>query len=157
MDTAALILWILTAAGGFVLLAKWIAKGGARPGGSKFPPPLIFGHFGLAGTGLVLWIIYVANDSKGIGWTAFGFLIAVALLGFTMFARWIPTYRAASVPVEAPRPTPTPGGGGVSTATTTAPTVAVPAERHFPLAIVMGHGLLAATTLVLVIIALISS
>lgn len=57
MDVAALILWILTAGGGFVLLAKWISKGGARRGGagSRFPVPLIFGHFLLAAAGLVLW------------------------------------------------------------------------------------------------------
>lgn len=71
-----------------------------------------------------------------------------------MFARWIPTYRAgrahvggahASPPTAAPAP-------GTSTATTA--TAAGPAERHFPLAIVAGHGVLAASTLVLVLLTL---
>jgi hypothetical protein len=153
VDVAALILWILTAGGGFFLLATWIAKGGARRdgAGSNFPQPLIFGHFLLAAVGLVLWIGYVASDSKGVGWTAFVLLAIVALLGFTMLARWIPTYRAMSA---APAPESSgiaAPGGGVTTAS--AQTAAV-AERHFPLQVVIGHGVLAATTLVLVLLAL---
>jgi hypothetical protein len=55
VDIAALIVWIITAIGGFGLLATWVAKGGVRPGtGSRFPPALIFGHFLLAAAGLVL-------------------------------------------------------------------------------------------------------
>ena len=135
MDVAALILWILTAGGGFVLLATWLAKGGARRDGppSHFPKPLIFGHFLLAATGLVLWIVYVASDSDGTGWVAFVILAVVALLGFTMLARWIPVYRARTAEVTAGGP---------------------PPERHFPVPIVIGHGTLAATTLVLVLLAL---
>jgi hypothetical protein len=142
VDIAALIFWILTAGGGFYLLGTWIAKGGARPqpaGNSRFPAPVIFGHFLLAAAGLVVWIVYVVNDKDALAWTAFVLLALVALLGFTMFALWIPTYRAqrgASVPGGA-------AVGGVG---------AQPAERHFPVAIVAGHGLLAATTLVLVLL-----
>ena len=133
MDIAALILWLLTAGGGFVLLGTWIARGGLRnPGVSRLPAPVILGHFMLAAIGLILWIIYVAGDSKPVAWTAFGFLVPVALLGFAMFARWIPVYR--------------------DRATGTDP-AAIPAERSFPLPIVLGHGALAATTLVLVLIA----
>lgn len=151
MDVAALILWILTAGGGFYLLGTWIANGGARPGGaSKFPPPLIFGHFLLAAVGLVLWIVYVATDAGAVSWVAFALLVVVALLGFTMFARWVPTYRAA--PATEPQAVPA-GARGVPGEPTSAAEHAVPAERHFPLPIVFGHGLLAATTLVLVLLA----
>jgi hypothetical protein len=41
--------------------------------------------------------------------------------------------------------------GGVRTATAAA-TETVPAERHLPVAVVLAHGLLAATTLVLVLL-----
>jgi len=149
MDIAALILWILTAGGGFVLLATWVAKGGARPqpagSGSNFPPALIFGHFLLAAAGLVVWIIYVAEDKRALAWTAFVLLAIVALMGFTMFARWIPTYRQHHVPAPV-------GAGQGAPATTSTAGVDGPAERHFPVAIVVGHGLLAATTLVLVLL-----
>jgi hypothetical protein len=146
MDIAALILWLLTAADGFVLLGTWITRGGLRnPGVSRLPAPVILGHFMLAAIGLVLWIIYVAGDSKPVAWTAFGLLVPVALFGFAMFARWVPVYRnRAAVPAA------------TATATTTGATAspsAVPAERSFPLPIVLGHGALAATTLVLVLIA----
>jgi hypothetical protein len=153
MDIAALIAWIITAGGGFVLLGTWIAKGGARRDGasSRFPAPLIFGHFLLAATGLVLWIVYVAVDSDGVGWTAFILLLIVALLGFTMLARWIPTYRASRPGSTAPAvTTDRPAGGRTMTEQPAA--VTGPAERHFPVPVVIAHGLLAATTLVLVLL-----
>ena len=72
MAVAALIIWIITALGGFYLLGLWISKGGHRqPSTSRFPPGLIFGHFGLAATGLVLWIVYVVLDSESLTWIAF--------------------------------------------------------------------------------------
>jgi hypothetical protein len=127
MDWAALILWVLTAAGGFVLLFRWLASGGMRQSGSgRFRPPLILGHFGLAATGLVLWIIYVASDSSTLAWIAFVLLLVVAMLGFTMFGMWLSQRRRNDN--EA-------------------------AEQRFPVAVVGLHGLLAATTLVLVLLA----
>jgi hypothetical protein len=129
MGIAALILWILTAGGGFVLLAKWIAKGGLRePGNSRFSPPVILSHFLLAAAGLVVWIVYLVVDKDALAWIAFALLVLVALLGFTMFALWLPTYRSRSTATE------------------------TPAEGHFPVAIVGGHGLLAVTTVVLVLL-----
>ena len=137
MDIAALIVWILTAGGGFYLLATWIGKGGTRPAASgtpsRFPPGLIFGHFGLAVVGLILWIVFVAGGSSAVAWISFVVLLAVAALGFTMLARWIPTFRATRGP--------------------TAMVTDGPPERHFPVPTVAAHGLLAATTLVIVFIA----
>lgn len=55
MEWAALISWIVTAGGGFVLLAIWLSRGGMRQGeGRRIRPPLILSHFALAATGLVL-------------------------------------------------------------------------------------------------------
>jgi hypothetical protein len=139
MDVAALITWVLTAGGGFYLLGTWISKGGHRqPTTSRFPPAVIFGHFALAAIGLVVWIIYVAAGGKGLAWTAFIILLPVALLGFAMLARWIPTYRA-----RAATPAATPAA---------APADPTPAEGHFPVAVVGVHGILAVTTLVLVLL-----
>jgi manganese efflux pump family protein len=137
VDIAALITWILTALGGFFLLATWIRNGGHRqPGPSRFPPVLIFGHFGLAALGLVVWIIYVASGTDALAWIAFILLVPVALLGFTMFARWLPTYRQR----------------GTLTSAAQAATASVPAERRFPVAVVGGHGVLAVVTVVLVLL-----
>jgi len=142
MDIAALITWIITALGGFYLLATWVSKGGHRqPSASRFPPALIFGHFALAAAGLIVWIVYVATDADALAWVGFVILLPVAALGFTMLARWIPTYRAQSGTPTTPDPTQAEAvaGGG-------------PAERHFPLPVVAGHGALATITLVLVLL-----
>ena len=136
MEWIALIAWILTAVGGFVLLSIWVARGGmqqAREPGSRIRPPLILSHFALAATGLVLWIIYVATDSDALAWIAFVLLLVVAVLGFTMFSIWWRRRQRAAL-AQAVDP-------------------GTPAEQHFPVAIVAGHGILAATTLVLVFLA----
>jgi hypothetical protein len=143
MDIAALITWVVTALGGFYMLDTWIQRGGIRQqqsGTSRLPAPVVFGHFALAAIGLVVWIIYVVADKSVLAWTSFGLLLPVALLGFVMLARWIPVYRDRSA-AGAPVPSPARGTGGT-----------VPAERHFPLAVVLAHGLFAVVTLVLVLL-----
>lgn len=95
MDIAALLMWVVTALGGFSMLGVWIKRGGPQGGSSsRLPVPVVFGHFGLAAAGLVVWIVYVITDKDALAWTAFGLLVPVALLGFTMLARWIPVYQA---------------------------------------------------------------
>lgn len=106
------------------MLGIWISRGGHRPAsGTRLAPGLLFTHFGLAVIGLVLWIVYVVVDKTALAWIAFVLLVPVALLGFTMLARWIPARRTAT------------------------------AESHFPVPVVVGHGLFAATTLVLALLA----
>ena len=132
MAWAALVSWIVTAGGGFVLLTVWLRNGGMsqrEPG--QIRPFLILGHFALAALGLVLWIVYVANDSDTLAWIAFGILVVVALLGFTMFAIWWQRRQAGAAVQAAGAP-------------------GQPAEQHFPVGIVGLHGLLAVTTVVLV-------
>lgn len=137
MKWAALIAWVLTAGGGFVLLSIWLARGGMRQqreAGNRIRPALIMSHFLLAATGLVLWIVYLAADKSVLAWIAFALLLVVAALGFTMFAIWLRRRRARVGGAEAVTPD-------------------TPAEQHFPVAVVGLHGVLAATTLVLVLLA----
>ena len=137
MQWAALITWVITAGGGFVLLSIWLSRGGMRQGaegGSRIRPPLILSHFLLAATGLVLWIIYLVSDSEALAWIAFAILLVVAVLGFTMFGIWLRQRQGRAGAVETP-------------------VADRPAEQHFPVAVVAAHGLLAATTLVLVLLA----
>jgi manganese efflux pump family protein len=138
MEWAALISWVLTAGGGFILLAIWLRNGGmSQRSPGEIKPFLILGHFLLAATGLVLWIAYVATDSDALAWIAFAILVVVALLGWTMFAIWYQRRKGVSAPEpEAPAGT--------------------PAEQRFPVSIVALHGLLAVTTVVLVFIAAIA-
>lgn len=158
MSIAALITWLITAAGGFYLLGTWLARGGVRQqraGTTRFRAPVIFGHFLLAVAGLVVWIAYLVADKTPLAWAAFIILLPVALLGFTMFARWIGVYRGTASTSPGPGGTPSGGvaAGGASTATAAPATdTALPAESHLPVLIVTAHGLLAATTLVLVLL-----
>lgn len=139
MEWAALIAWVLTAGGGFVMFAIWLSRGGMRQRESgRIRPPLILSHLALAATGLVLWLIYVVNDADALAWISFVILLVVAGLGFTMFAIWQRQRRGAAAVAQA------------ATATSGPPQ---PAEQRFPVAIVGLHGLAAATTLVLVLLA----
>ena len=139
MEWAALVAWVVTAGGGAVMLAIWLARGGMRQRESgRIRPPLILSHFALAATGLVLWLIYLANDSETLAWIAFALLLVVALLGFTMFGIWVRQRQARAAVAQA--------------ATATSGPIE-PAEQRFPVVIVALHGLGAATTLVLVLLA----
>jgi len=135
MKWAALIAWVITAGGGFVLLSIWLKRGGMRQQqerGNRIRPPLILSHFLLAAGGLVLWIVYVIADKDALAWIAFAILAVVAALGFTMFAMWLRRRQGAT--------------GGTDIA------LGAPAEQHFPVSIVTLHGLLAVTTVVLVLL-----
>jgi hypothetical protein len=136
MEWIALIAWLLTAGGGFILLSIWVARGGMQQGrepGSRIRPPLILSHFLLAATGLVLWIIYVFSDADALAWIALALLVVIAILGFTMFGIWWQRrQRAAAIQAVDP---------------------GTPAEQHFPVPIVALHGALAVTTVVLVFLA----
>jgi hypothetical protein len=127
MGIAALIAWIVTAGGGFVMLGIWLTRGGRRPDGTRLAPALVFGHFALAAIGLVLWIIYLVAGGEALAWLSFALLLLVALLGFSMFAKWLSSRREQV------------------------------AEARFPVPIVFGHGLLGAITLVLVLLAAIDA
>jgi hypothetical protein len=139
MKWAALILWVITALGGFGLFGIWLQRGGLgqvdQPG-RRIRPPLIFTHLLLAATGLVLWIVYLASDKKGFAWVGFVLLLLVASLGFGMLALWLQRRQAPT----------TTAGTSIGEGT-------MPAEQHFPVPIVAAHGLAAATTLVLVLLA----
>ncbi len=127
MEWAALIAWVITAGGGFILLAIWLKNGGmTQRDRGQIRSAIILTHFALAAVGLVLWIVYVAGASNTVAWIAFALLLVVALIGFTMFGRWLSQRRKHD---------------------------AASAEQRFPIAIVGAHGLLAATTLLLVFLA----
>jgi uncharacterized protein len=93
MRFATLISWLLTASLGGYMLRTWIARGGlrrerARAGG--LPPPLIFGHAGLAITGLLIWTGYLASGPRVLAWTAVGVLMVTVGLGLSTVTLWTP-------------------------------------------------------------------
>ena len=140
MGVAALLAWIVTAFGGLYLLTVWLIENDPRQRGtvrSRLPGPVIFGHVTLALTGVVIWVIYLLTDSETMGWAAVAVLACSATLGLTMFTRWIPVHQAFEL-AEA-------GQGSRSE-------FDFPAERNFPVSVVVGHGLGASVTVTLVLL-----
>lgn len=93
MRFATLISWLVTASLGGYMLHTWLARGGlrrerARAGG--LPPPLIFGHAGLAISGLLIWAAFVASGTRALAWTAVGALMVVIGLGLCTVTLWTP-------------------------------------------------------------------
>ena len=93
MRFATLISWLVTASLGGYMLHTWLARGGlrrerARAGG--LPPPLIFGHAGLAISGLLIWAAFVASGMRALAWTAVGVLMVTVGLGLSTVTLWTP-------------------------------------------------------------------
>jgi hypothetical protein len=128
MQWAALIAWLLTALGGAGLGYLWARGGGpAQAAGIRTLRLLI--HAGLAVSGLVVWIVFVVDGNRVFAWIAVAVLVAVALIGMSMAVIWLRGKAAPTVPTE------------------------LPAEASFPLPVVLAHGALGATTLLLSLLA----
>jgi hypothetical protein len=144
MVFVALISWIMTVSAGLYLLAIWLIEYDiSAPGGAvtRLPRTVISGHGLLASLGLLVWIGYLIVDRDMLGWIALGTLVAVILLGLTMLGRWILVRRALTAalhtrPREVFAPAP----------------VAAPAESHFPVPVVVAHGVFAFSTITLVLL-----
>ncbi|GAA2359457.1 hypothetical protein [Nonomuraea africana] len=123
--------WVINALIGVYLLYLWLSGGGLRQQATKvtrFPTTLIFSHPALAVTALACWVGHLLTGLRLLAWLAFGVLSAAALLGFTMFTRWL-------------------GGGRHARG----------AEQRFPMLAVVAHGVVGLTTFVLVLVAAASS
>lgn len=161
MRFVALIVWFITALWGLYMLAVWLIENDATRKGtaaSRLPLPVILAHVTFAVTGLGVWVAYLLLDSDVLAWAAVGILVAIALLGLTMFARWIPVYRMADDEVSVPVGAMSGGGPGATAeaAFSGVPGVAslreLPAEGSFPLLIVLAHGVFAVSTVILVVL-----
>ena len=83
---AALVAWLVTVGLGVSMLARWITRSGrsgAQPGRGR-GPVLNFTHLGLALTGLLAWISYLATGITGVAWAGCGLLLAAASLGMSL-------------------------------------------------------------------------
>jgi hypothetical protein len=108
-----LITWLCTARLGAYMLRGLVAAGGLRRQRAirdGLPPEVLFGHFGLAITGLVVWVSYVATGWAALAWSAVGLLIPAIGLGLCTVILWTP-YPDPSVTASA-GPLAGPGGAG---------------------------------------------
>jgi manganese efflux pump family protein len=180
MDLAALAAWLVTAGSGAYLLSRWVSRGGrlrlrapratraagdagdaGPPLAAGSPPAVLLGHFGLALGGLLLWLIYLVTGWPALAWAAVGVLLPVAGLGMATLVVGLPGHSPSVLPVQqapvlagrlaADRPAGPPGAGGAQ-ADDAGQQPRATAGRLSALA-VAGHGLLAVTTMLLVILA----
>ena len=90
---AALVSWLATEAFGGYMLSSWIGSGGnrvARDEPGTVPRSVIFGHAGLAFTGLVWWISFVLTGDAPLAWLSIGFLAPAIGLGISTLTLWTP-------------------------------------------------------------------
>jgi hypothetical protein len=139
MVIVALLMWFIAVLGGLFLLAIWLIEYDAEfqsAAATRLPIPVLASHGLLALTGLFIWMVYLFDDSWRLADISAGILLVVAGLGVTMAVRWVGVYRAHPA----------------RTGPETAAIQVTPAERNFPLPVVIGHGIFAVTTLVLVLL-----
>ena len=161
MRFVALIVWFVTALWGLYMLAVWLIENDATRQGnsaSRLPLPVILAHVTFAVTGLGVWVAYLLVDRPALAWAAVGILVAIALLGLTMFARWIPVYRMADEEMRVPVAALSAGGAAAAPGAAPAGVTGLgslreqPAEGSFPLLVVLAHGVFAVSTVVLVVL-----
>ena len=171
MSLAALVTWVLTVLAGLFLLAIWLIEYDPdfqRAAATRLPVPVVSSHVLLAVGGLVVWIMYLITDKDVFEWATIAILAFVASFGLTMAVRWIGVYRAGPLTPSAavmsrpaaaasgPRDVWTPSEAwilpGAQSQAARLAELNVPPERHFPVSVVIGHGLFAAATIVLVLL-----
>jgi uncharacterized membrane protein len=181
MSVFALIAWVITVLAGLFLLAIWLIEYDPdvqKAAATRLPVPVISSHATLAVCGLIVWVTYLITGEDKFAYATLAVLIGVVLLGVTMAIRWVKVYRTTGAPQKrAARAPAVPAPAGVGTSATinvfdaeprhnrdsaslngsssavrASSTLLVPPERHFPLAVVIGHGLFAVTTVVLVVL-----
>jgi hypothetical protein len=137
MSIAALFAWMATVLVGLVLLIVWLMEYDREyqsTAATRLPVPVISAHALLGIGGLMVWGFYLIGDEEQLAWGTVADLGVVVLLGLIMAARWIGVYRAYDAPDSSPFRV-----------------IRVPPERHFPRWVVAIHGILAVSTLVLVV------
>lgn len=142
MDKAALAFWVVTVLAGAFLFGGVSRFGGRSPEEirhTRIPQPVLVGHGALALIGLGLWIAYMFAGEPALGWIAFVVVLAAASLGTTMLVLTLKRDEVVTMPrgdEEHPR---APGPVGY-------------AEHDLPKPLMVAHGLLAATTILLVLL-----
>ena len=137
----ALLAWLATAASGGWVLVRWLLAGGSplRRTMTAAPPAVILGHVGTAALGLVLWVSFLLSGWVALAWTALAILAPVAGLGMGVLLLGLPG--PARPPARA-RAAGAPAAGR---------------RTQIPVLVIVGHGIFAVTTLLLVLMATIGA
>lgn len=170
MSVIALFTWVITILAGLFLLAIWLIEYDPdfqRAAATRLPVPVISSHAVLAICGLGVWVTYLISGEDDFAYLTLGILICVVSLGTTMAVRWLRVYRSSAKPQRRPAPARAPvmtaaprslfasdhpATSAVAEPPDPDPDLLVPPERHFPLPVIIGHGLFALTTFILVLL-----
>jgi hypothetical protein len=93
LAVAALVSWLVTEALGAYMLRSWFASGGMRRrrgGTGGVSLPVMLGHAGLAFTGFVCWVTFVATAAVPAAFLAIGFLGPGIGFGISTVTVWTP-------------------------------------------------------------------
>jgi hypothetical protein len=137
----ALLAWLATAASGGFVLVRWLLAGGSprRRTATSAPPVVILGHVGAGALGLVLWASFMLSGLVALAWTALAILAPVAGLGMSVLLLGLPGPARPHIGTR--------GTGTRGTRT----------RAQIPVLAVVGHGVFAATALLLVLMATIGA
>jgi hypothetical protein len=140
MSAASLFAWIATVLVGLLLLVIWLMEYDPEfqsAAATRLPVSVISTHALLGMAGLLLWGAYLLANEDRLAYATIADLGVAVVLGLTMAGRWIRVYRTYR---SSPRSDPS-----------ATQVVTVPPERHFPISAVVLHGVLALTTVGLVL------
>jgi hypothetical protein len=151
MSLLTLFIWIGTAGGGLFLLSIWLIEydENLQPTArSRLSVPLIAAHVLPAAAGIIIWGAYLVVDEDWLAWLAVAALAMAVTFGLVMATRWIGVYRAKRARMRFVMAR----HGAPDDFAALLAAEEGPAERHFPLLLVLGHGALAITTVTLVLL-----
>jgi hypothetical protein len=102
---ATLVTWLFDAVSGGYMLRTWIVRGGLRRQRAmdRLAPRVVFSHFGMASTGLLVWLSYLASRWIVLAWLAVVLLMLVIGLGISTVTVWtpFPAHRAGTPEADA--------------------------------------------------------
>jgi len=116
LGIAALTTWLIDAVSGANMLGTWIPRGGLhqqRTTGDRLAPRVVFTHFGIATTGLLVWVSYLVTSWIPLAWLAVCLLMLVIGLGISTVTLWTPFPAHRADAGTAAEPTPATGGHAV--------------------------------------------
>jgi hypothetical protein len=164
MGIVALIAGLATAGAGLYLLAIWLIeydRDYQTSAATRLPIPVISTHALMALSSLVVWAAYLLYDADELAWVTLALLAGVAVLGLTMAYRWLGVYRSttAAMAASAAQGLPAmqaydggPGASGGRPRPGAQLGMVMPPERHFPVSVVIIHGVFAVTTVTIMLL-----
>jgi hypothetical protein len=140
MDKLVMALLVVQLVGGGYLFMSVSSAGSehSTARASRLPPPLVFGHAMLGLAAPALWIGYLVAGSPWLAWVTLGSLVLSIAGGLVMLSR-------------------TAGRSRTISAAAVDPADVRVAEKQIPTSVLVAHGVVAATLLVLVLIEALSA